>query len=272
MTWKSPQPILVKGAHGSDRREPATEVLELRKDVQASKSAHVGGRLLRVLIADGNRDAADSFSMLVKRWGHDVRQAYDGPTALGMTSVYRPDVLFLEMALPRIDGCQLAAYVRSQPSFKDTLLIALTGYADQAHRRLGEEAGFDLYVSKPAEPSALRSLLWLEQARLARSRNDAETADGNDGNADRRMYISHENGGSTKLVLSRKSQESVMVGGSDSFEPMLKVTVLEVRDGRVRLGFEVDADVPVHRLELWERIRANGRPDSPAEGLAAPMA
>ena len=62
------------------------------------------------------------------------------------------------------------------------------------------------------------------------------------------------------LVLSRKSQESVMVGGSDGFERRLKVTVLEIRDGRVRLGFEIDADVPVHRLEVWERIRPNGRP------------
>ena len=57
------------------------------------------------------------------------------------------------------------------------------------------------------------------------------------------------------LVLSRKRQESVVVGGADRFERMLKVTVLDIRGGRVKLGFEVDADVPVHRLEVWERIR-----------------
>jgi carbon storage regulator CsrA len=62
------------------------------------------------------------------------------------------------------------------------------------------------------------------------------------------------------LVLSRKNQESVVVGGASGFERMLKVTVIEIRSGRVRLGFEVDADVPVHRSEVWERIRAeNGR-------------
>ena len=58
------------------------------------------------------------------------------------------------------------------------------------------------------------------------------------------------------LVLSRKTKEAVMVGGSDGFERLLKVTVLDVQNGKVKLGFEVDAGVPVHRLEVWERIRA----------------
>ena len=60
------------------------------------------------------------------------------------------------------------------------------------------------------------------------------------------------------LVLTRKSMESVVIGGSPGLARLLKVTVLDIRDGRVRLGFEVDADIPVHRLEVWERIRAAG--------------
>lgn len=68
------------------------------------------------------------------------------------------------------------------------------------------------------------------------------------------------------LVLSRKSQESVMVGGTDGFVPLLKVTVLEIKGRAVRLGFEVDAKVPVHRWEVWERIRANGPPEILARG------
>jgi len=67
------------------------------------------------------------------------------------------------------------------------------------------------------------------------------------------------------LVLSRKSQESVVVGGTDGSEPMLKVTVLEIKGGRVRLGFEVDAAVPVNRLEVWERIRSGAPPETPTE-------
>jgi carbon storage regulator len=57
------------------------------------------------------------------------------------------------------------------------------------------------------------------------------------------------------LVLSRKSMESVVVGGSGRFERMLKVTVLEIKNGSVRLGFEADASIAVHRAEVWERIR-----------------
>lgn len=65
------------------------------------------------------------------------------------------------------------------------------------------------------------------------------------------------------LVLSRKTQESVVVGGSVGFERLLKVTVLQINGGNVRLGFEVDSAVPVHRWEVWERIRdgnSAGRP------------
>ena len=73
------------------------------------------------------------------------------------------------------------------------------------------------------------------------------------------------------LVLSRKSQEAVVVGGSDAFERILKVTVLEINGGKVRLGFDVDADVPVHRWEVWERIHAGGRPANPKGNPAAPI-
>jgi carbon storage regulator len=74
------------------------------------------------------------------------------------------------------------------------------------------------------------------------------------------------------LVLSRKTEEAVVVGGADGRQPMLKVTVLDIRGGRVRLGFEADADLPVHRLEVWERIRADGRLDALVEDAAAPVA
>jgi carbon storage regulator CsrA len=70
------------------------------------------------------------------------------------------------------------------------------------------------------------------------------------------------------LVLSRKSQESVVVGGSNGFERLLKVTVLEISHGKVRLGFDVEKDIPVHRLEVWERISRNGHARPPTGGSA----
>jgi carbon storage regulator len=65
------------------------------------------------------------------------------------------------------------------------------------------------------------------------------------------------------LVLTRKSQETVVVGGSDGFQAILKVTVLGIKAGKVRLGFEAAADVPVHRLEVWERLRGSCDQDKP---------
>jgi carbon storage regulator CsrA len=62
------------------------------------------------------------------------------------------------------------------------------------------------------------------------------------------------------LVLSRKSRESVVVGGSDGFHRLLKVTVLGINGVNVKLGFEVDPEVPVHRAEVWERINTGGLP------------
>ena len=64
------------------------------------------------------------------------------------------------------------------------------------------------------------------------------------------------------LILSRKSLESVVVGRADTAEPLLKVTVLDICGGRVRLGFEGDASIPVHRTEVWERIQTENGVDS----------
>ena len=73
------------------------------------------------------------------------------------------------------------------------------------------------------------------------------------------------------LVLSRRSGQAVMVGEADGFEHLLKVTVLEISGTTVRLGFEVDKSVPVHRWEVWEKIQVAGVPEGPANGPLAPV-
>jgi carbon storage regulator CsrA len=70
------------------------------------------------------------------------------------------------------------------------------------------------------------------------------------------------------LILARKSQEAVVIGGSNGTGQLLKVTVLEVSGGTVKLGFEAGAEVPIHRAEVWERIRAQSRAPDPK--LVAP--
>jgi carbon storage regulator CsrA len=73
------------------------------------------------------------------------------------------------------------------------------------------------------------------------------------------------------LVLSRKNQESVVIGGTDGFHRILKVTVLGITGARVRLGFDVDPSVPVHRGEIWERINLSEQLDSPTEKIVSPV-
>jgi carbon storage regulator CsrA len=84
------------------------------------------------------------------------------------------------------------------------------------------------------------------------------------------FWLPVENGGSVMLVLSRKSQESVVVGGADAFHRLLKITVLAIQGDKVKLGFEVDTEVPVYRLEIWERMLANGELHRPRAGPLKP--
>jgi carbon storage regulator CsrA len=74
------------------------------------------------------------------------------------------------------------------------------------------------------------------------------------------------------LVLSRKNHQAVAIGGSGGLERLLRVTVLDISGDRVRLGFDVDRDIPVHRWEVWERILAEGATDKPLTSPEEPVA
>jgi CheY-like chemotaxis protein len=141
-------------------------------------------RVLRVLVVDDNRDAADSLSMLVNLWGDDARAAYDGAEALEMTLVQKPDVVLLDLSMPKMDGCQVARRLRLQTAFADTLLIAVTGWTDQAHQLLCDEAGFDYYLIKPIDLARLEVLLLRERRRLAQSAEEVGKANGTGGDED----------------------------------------------------------------------------------------
>lgn len=146
---------------------PADEVVEVRPEGVTTRYDPACNRALRVLVADDNTDAADSLAMLVKMWGHDARLAYDGAAVLGMTFAYQPDVLLLDVAMPQMDGFRLARVIGQQARCNGALLVAISGYADGAHRLLGKEAGFDHYRVKPAEPTTVEQLLRLAKEQLA---------------------------------------------------------------------------------------------------------
>jgi CheY-like chemotaxis protein len=130
-------------------------------------------RMLRVLVVDNNRDAADSLSMLVNLWGNDARTAYDGAAALEMMAALQPHIVLLDLSMPKMDGYEVARQLRQQTAFADTLLIAITGWTDQAHRLLCDEAGFDHYLIKPIDFGRLEILL-RERRHLAQSVEDVK--------------------------------------------------------------------------------------------------
>jgi CheY-like chemotaxis protein len=159
--------VAVEGFDASDQLRGTDVVVEARRAPDADPRPPPGHRLLRVLVVDDDRDTVDSLSILVRLWGYDVRSAYDGAQILEIASRYQPDVMLLDVAMPKVDGLQLARHLRGQARFKDTLLTAITGYADEAHRLRCKEAGFDHYLVKPADPSHVEQLLLHQQARLA---------------------------------------------------------------------------------------------------------
>jgi PAS domain S-box-containing protein len=113
----------------------------------------------RVLIADDNRDAADSLAMLLRLEGHEVFVAHDGETALRLFEESQPQVALLDIGMPELDGYEVARRIRAKPAGKSVLLIAITGWGQEKDRRKSVEAGFDHHVTKPVEPEAVLKLI-----------------------------------------------------------------------------------------------------------------
>lgn len=114
----------------------------------------------RVLIVDDNIDAAETMRLLMQSLGAgDVRTAASGPEAIEAGAQLRPDVVLLDLSMPGMDGYEVARRMRAEPWGKTALLIALTGWGQEQHRRRSHEAGFDRHLIKPADMQALRSAL-----------------------------------------------------------------------------------------------------------------
>ena len=114
---------------------------------------------LRMLIVDDNRDAADSLAMLLRTAGNDIRTAYDGIEALQVASEFRPEVVLLDIGLPKLDGHEVAQRLRHEAWGRRVCLIAVTGWSDEADRARSRAAGFDHHLVKPLDTAHLAQLL-----------------------------------------------------------------------------------------------------------------
>ena len=119
----------------------------------------------RILVVDDNRDAADSTGTLLLLWGHEVRVAYDGPSAITLAREYRPDVCLLDLGMPQMDGYQVAAELRRDPVLTGMRLVAMTGYDGETDQQRSRDAGFDAHLVKPVEIAALQEVLTGEYSR-----------------------------------------------------------------------------------------------------------
>lgn len=113
----------------------------------------------KVLIVDDNADAVAVLAVALRRSGHEVHQAADGRAALDLARSVRPDFIFLDIGLPRLDGFGVARQLRLDPALAATRIIAVTGYAQERDREEAMKAGFDQYMVKPIDLAFVSSLL-----------------------------------------------------------------------------------------------------------------
>jgi len=138
-------------------RLPATERIENHQDEKKEQVAYVAAR--RILIADDNEDSADSLGLLLQIMGNDTREVYDGQAALEAAGEFRPEVVLLDIGMPKLNGLETARKLRKLEWAKGIILIALTGWGQEEDVRRSSEAGFNHHMTKPVDTAALMKLL-----------------------------------------------------------------------------------------------------------------
>ena len=104
-------------------------------------------------------DAANTLATMLQIMGHEVRAAYDGLEAVALAAAFRPDVILLDIGMPKLNGYDTCRRIREQPWGQGMVIVALTGWGQDEDKRRSQEAGFDHHLVKPVEPEALRRLL-----------------------------------------------------------------------------------------------------------------
>ena len=114
---------------------------------------------LRILVADDNRDSAESLAMLLTLDGNETRTAHDGLEAVDVAATFRPDAILLDIGMPKLNGYEACRRIRQQAWGKSMVVIALTGWGQEEDKRLSLAAGVDAHLVKPVDYLALKKLL-----------------------------------------------------------------------------------------------------------------
>lgn len=122
---------------------------------------------LKILVVDDRADAAKTLSLLLQLDGHDARPAFDGAEGLEAAEDFEPDVVFLDLGLPVMDGYEVAERIRQNAALDHTMLVALTGYGPGERGERRRRSDFDHHLLKPAEIADIRDLLTQAAERKA---------------------------------------------------------------------------------------------------------
>ena len=112
-----------------------------------------------ILIADDNQDALESLALMLRLEGHEVHCASDGEEALALAGLRRPEIVVLDVGMPKLDGCEVARRIRAESWGRGAVLVALTGWGQDVDRRRSREAGFDMHLVKPVDPATICDML-----------------------------------------------------------------------------------------------------------------
>ncbi len=148
--------------HGSEFvvRLPRHEEPAIVRETAVCPQAHAGsGRARRILLVDDNRDAAQALCLLLEGDGHEVQVADDGVSGLERARAWRPEIVLLDIGLPKMDGYEIAQRIRSDPALENTVLVAVTGYGQMHDRARASACGFDHHLVKPVDFTALQEVL-----------------------------------------------------------------------------------------------------------------
>ena len=138
---------------------PIVTVTSRRPPADTAGKEREGIPTCRILVADDNRDAAESMSTVLRLMGNEVRTVHDGMQAVEEAAAFRPDMVLLDIGMPRLNGYDAARRIRAERWGKSMMVVAMTGWGQDEDKRLASEAGFDRHFTKPVDPRDVEQLI-----------------------------------------------------------------------------------------------------------------